>query len=213
MDKINALLENCRSIDEMLDKGDIEDAVRLSGELLAKADALWTVARNNNSTSQNEISALAILAAYHCDALAMMSNCNDAYATAVTALFQMAIDRSDSLSLNQSAMQLYITAIFALMQIIQQQFANADATDREHLNEIMRYLASMLYYYYNKVGKARPDFPHLHVAYQILSQLRNDVDIQTPTIKVVDEDVNPSAPLPLFADLVGRSHAMGLMND
>ena len=213
MDKINALLENCRSIDELLDKGDIEDAVRLSGELLAKADALWTVARNNNSTSQNEISALAILAAYHCDALAMMSNCNDAYATAVTALFQMAIDRSDSLSLNQSAMQLYITAIFALMQIIQQQFANADATDREHLNEIMRYLASMLYYYYNKVGKARPDFPHLHVAYQILSQLRNDVDIQTPTIKVVDEDVNPSAPLPLFADLVGRSHAMGLMND
>ena len=213
MDKINALLENCRSIDEMLDKGDIEDGVRLSGELLAKADSLWSVARNNNSTSQNEIAALAILAAYHCDALAMMSNCNDAYATAVTALFQMAIDGSDSLSLNQSAMQLYITAIFALMQIIQQQFANADATDREHLNEIMRYLASMLYYYYNKVGKARPDFPHLHVAYQILSQLRNDVDIQTPTIKVVDEEVNPSAPLPLFADLVGRSHAMGFMND
>ena len=99
------------------------------------------------------------------------------------------------------------------MQIIQQQFANADTPDREHLNEIMRYLASMLYYYYNKVGNSRPDFPHLQVAYQVLSQLRNDIDIQSPTIKVLNEDINPSAPLSLFADLVGRSQAMGLMND
>lgn len=212
MNKITALLQNCSTIDEMIDHGDVADAVRLSGELLAKADALWTTAQNNKASSLDEISALAILAAYHCEALAMMSNVNDAYATAVTALFQMAIDGNDSLSLKQSALQLYITAIFALMQIIQQQFANADATEREHLNEIMRYLASMLYYYYNQVGVANSEFPHLPVAYQILSQLQNNVDIQSPTIKVVDEEVNPSAPLPLFADLVGRSHAMGLIN-
>ena len=213
MDKIKALLQNCATIDEMIDHGEVADAVRFSGELLANADALWTEARNKNASSQNEITALAILAAYHCDALAMMSNINDAYATAVTALFQMAIDGSDSLSINQSALQLYITAVFALTQIIQQQFANADTTDREHLNEIMRYLASMLYYYYNKVGNSRPDFPHLQVAYQVLSQLRNDIDIQSPTIRVLNEDINPSAPLSLFADLVGRSQAMGLMND
>ena len=146
MDKIKVLLQNCATIDEMLDRGEVEDAVRLSGELLAKADALWTAARNNKTSTLDEISALAILAAYHCDALAMMSNVNDAYATAVTALFQMAIDGNNSLSIKQSAMQLYITAIFALMQIINQQFANADETERNHLNEIMRYLASMLYY-------------------------------------------------------------------
>lgn len=213
MDKIKALLQNCATIDEMIDHGEVADAVRFSGELLANADALWTEARNKNASSQNEITALAILAAYHCDALAMMSNINDAYATAITVLFQMAIDDSDSLSINQSALQLYITAVFALTQIIQQQFANADTTDREHLNEIMRYLASMLYYYYNKVGNSRPDFPHLQVAYQVLSQLRNDIDIQSPTIRVLNEDINPSAPLSLFADLVGRSQAMGLMND
>lgn len=212
MDKINALLKNCANIDEMIDRGEIEDAVRLSGELLAEVDALWTTARNNNASSLNEISALSILAAYHCEALAMMSNINDAYATAITALFQMAIDGNDSLSLKQSAMQLYITAIFTLMQIINQQFANADATEREHLNEIMRYLASMLYYYYNQVGVANSDFPHLPVAYQILSQLKNNVDIQSPTIKVLDKEVNPSTPLPLFADLAGRSQAMGLLS-
>lgn len=213
MDKIKDLLKNCTTIDEMLDRGEVEDAVRFSGELLANADSLWTVAHNDKATTIDEISALAILAAYHCDALAMMSNVNDAYATAVTALFQMAIDGNESLSLDQSAMQLYITAIFALMQIINQQFANADDVAREHINEIMRYLASMLYYYYNKVGKSRPDFPHLHIAYQILSQLRNDVEIQSPTIKVLDEEVTPSSPLSLFSDLVGRSHAMGLMTD
>lgn len=212
MDKIKALLQNCATIDDMLDRGEVADAVRFSGELLANADALWTEARNKNASSQNEITALAILAAYHCDALAMMSNINDAYATAVTALFQIAIDGNDSLSIKQSALQLYITAIFSLMQIIQQQLNNADNTAREHVNEIMRYLASMLYYYYNKVGNVRPDFPHLQVAYQILSQLRNDVDIQSPTIKVLNEEVNPSAPLSLFADLVGRSQAMGLIS-
>ena len=212
MEQIKALLNNCHTIDEMIDRGEVEDAVRLSGELLAKADSLWAVAKNNNSSSLDEISVLAILAAYHCEALALMSNVTDAYATAVTVLFQMAIDGNESLSLDQSAMQLYITAISTLMQIINQQFANADNVARNHINEIMRYLASMLYYYYNKVGKSRPDFPHLHVAYQILSQLRNDVDIQSPTIKVLNEDVNPSAPLSLFADLVGRSQAMGLIS-
>ena len=213
MNNIKAILEKCHSIDEMIDRGDLEDAVRFSGELLAKADSLWASAKNNNLSSLDEISILSILAAYHCEALAMMNNINDAYATAVTALFQMTIDGYDSLSIKQSAMQLYITAIFALMQIIQQQFANADEIAREHLNEIMRYLASMLYYYYNQVGVCNSEFPHLSVAYQILLQLKNDVDIQSPTIKVLNEEVNPAAPLSLFADLVGRSQAIGLMHD
>ena len=99
------------------------------------------------------------------------------------------------------------------MQIIPQQFSNADSIEREHFNEIMRYLASMLYFYYNKVGQSRPDFPHLHATYQILSQLRTEVDIQSPMIKVLDEEISPDSPLSLFADLVGRSQAMGLMND
>ena len=213
MDKIKVLLENCSSIDEMLDGGNIEDAVRFSGELLAQSDTLWATARNNQGSTIDEISALSIIATYHCEALSMMSNANDAYATAITVLFQMAIDGNESLSLNQSAMQLYNTAIISLMQIIPQQFSNADAIEREHLNEIMRYLASMLYFYYNKMGKVRPDFPHLHVTYQILSQLRNEVDIQSPMIKVLDEEISPDSPLPLFADLVGRSQAMGLMNE
>ena len=32
MDKIKALLQNCATIDDMLDRGEVEDAVRLSGE-------------------------------------------------------------------------------------------------------------------------------------------------------------------------------------
>ena len=207
MDKIKNLLKNCATIDEMLDRGDVEDAVRYSGELLAEADTLWTSAHNDKATTIDEISALAILAAYHCDALAMMSNINDAYATAVTALFQMAIDGNESLSIDQSALQLYNTAIMSMMQALQ-----PDDTSRQHINEIMRYLASMLYHYYNKVGKARPNFPHLQVSYQILAQLQGSVDIQSPSIKVLNEEINPSTPLPLFRDLVGRSHAMGLIN-
>ena len=212
MNKINALLQNCSTIDEMLDRGEVDDAVRFSGELLAQSDALWTSARNNKASTIDEISALAILAAYHCDALAMMSNLNDAYATAVTALFQMALDGNFSHSLDQSALQLYNTAIISLMQMLQQQQILPDDFSREHINEIMRYLASMLYHYYNKVKETRPDFPHLSVTYQILSQLRNSVEIQSPTIKVLNEEVNPSAPLPLFSDLMGRSVAMGLIN-
>ena len=179
--------------------------------MLAKADSLWTNALNNKIDSKKAISAVAILAAYHCDALAMMSNLNDAYATAVTVLFQMAIDGNDSLSINQSALQLYNTAIVSLMQILQQPALQPDDTSRQHINEIMRYLASMLYHYYNIVGKARPNFPHLQVTYQLLSQLQGSVDIQYPTIKVLNEEIYPSSPLPLFSDLVGRSHAMRLI--
>lgn len=213
MEQIKVLLNNCHTIDEMIDRGEVEDAVRFSGELLAQADALWTSAHNSQQSTTDEIAALAILAAYHCDALAMMSNVNDAYATAITALFQMAIDGNESLSIDQSALQLYNTAIMSMMQILQQQMLQPDDASREHINEIMRYLASMLYYYYNKVGKSRPNFPHLQVSYQILAQLQGSVDIQSPSIKVLNEEVNPSSPLPLFSDLVGRSHAMGLMND
>lgn len=213
MGKVETLLRNCPTIDEMIDKGEIDDAVRFSGELLAQADALWSAARNNKTTSIDEITALAILAAYHCDALAMMGNHQDAYATAVTALFEMAIDGHESLSLSQSALQLYNTAIVSLMQILHQQLIPHDETSQQHINEIMRYLASMLYYYYNHIGKSRPDFPHLQVAYQILSQLRTSVEIQSPIITVVNQKISPNAPLRLFSDLVGRSQAMGLMGD
>ena len=79
----------------MIDCGEVGDAVRFSEELLAQSDALWTSARNNQESTIDEISALAILAAYHCDALAIMSNLNDAYTTAITALFQIAIDGND----------------------------------------------------------------------------------------------------------------------
>lgn len=208
---VDSLLSHCNEIDQMIDRGEVPDAVRFSGELLAKADSLWTNARNNKIDSKKAISAVAILAAYHCDALAMMSNLNDAYATAVTVLFQMAIDGNDSLSINQSALQLYNTAIISLMQILQQPALQPDDTSRQHINEIMRYLASMLYHYYNIVGKARPNFPHLQVTYQLLSQLQGSVDIQYPTIKVLNEEISPSSPLPLFSDLVGRSHAMRLI--
>lgn len=213
MDKIKSLLQNCPAIDEMIDRGEVEDAVRFSGELLAKADSLWTTARNNKSVTTDEISALAILAAYHCDALAMMGNTTDAYATAVTALFQIAIDGNISLSLDLSSLQLYNTAIISLMQILRQQAITPDDTSRVHINEITRYLTSMLYHYYNKVNESRPHFPHLPVSYQILSSMRENVEIQTPLIKVLDENVNPSAPLPLFSDLIGRSHALGLITD
>ena len=98
------------------------------------------------------------------------------------------------------------------MQMLQQQQILPDDFSREHINEIMRYLASMLYHYYNKVKESRPNFPHLQVSYQILAQLQGSVDIQSPSIKVLNEEINPSTPLPLFSDLVGRSHAMGLIN-
>ncbi len=213
MDKIKSLLQNCPTIDEMIDRGEVKDAVRFSGELLAKADILWATARNNKSGTIDEISALAILAAYHCDALAMMGNTTDAYATAVTALFQIAIDGNSSTSLDLSSLQLYNTAIITLMQILRQQTITPDDTSRTHINEITRYLTSMLYHYYTKVTKSRPHFPHLSVSYQILSCMRDNVEIQTPLIKVLSENINPTTPLPLFSDLIGRSQAMGLIPD
>jgi hypothetical protein len=71
----------------------------------------------------------------------------------------------------------------------------------------------MLYHYYNTVGKTHSNSPYLDSAYEALSIMRRLSTIETPTITVLDEQVNPSSPHSLIGDLVGRSRALGLLTD
>lgn len=206
--KIKEILSCCQEIDTMLDNGNIQDAVMLSGEKLAIIDSLWTEARNKNTTTIDEISALAIIASYHSQSLAMMGDHHNAYATATTVLFQIAYDGNTSLSLSQSAIALYTTSITSLMETINHIHSDEEMT-REHIEAIMRYLGSLLYYHYNIVIKSNPTFPHLSIAYQLLRML----NVETPTITVIDKQIDPSRPLPIFSDLMGRSQAMGFLDD
>lgn len=211
-EKIIKLLDSCREIEMMLDHGDIQDATMLSGEKLAQADKLWTDARNSNSPTIDEITALSIIASYHCESLAMMGNEVDAYSTSIMVLFQIAFDESDSQSLDKSRLQLYITAVMSLIRRLDSGEFTADEYSRSHMNHIMRYLVSMLYHYYNKVGKHSPEFPHLDVAYRLLSQLKDMVAIDRTRINVIDEQIDPEKPIKLFGDLIGRSKALGLLS-
>ncbi len=205
---VKDILKCCREIDRMLDNGDIQDAVMLSGEKLAIIDSLWTGVRNNKQPSIDEISTLAIIASYHAQSLAMMGDNHNAYATAVTVLFQIAYDGNISLSLSQSSLMLYITAITSLMEIVNH-IHNDDDSVKEHIEAIMRYLASLLYYQYNIVNKSNPSFPHLSPAYHLLRML----NVESPTITVLDKKINPETSLPVFSDLMGRSKAMGFLDD
>lgn len=206
--KYAEILACCQEIDNMLDKGNIQDAVLLSGEKLAIIDSIWTDIRNNNQPTIDEISTLAIIASYHAQSLAMMGDFQNSYATSATVLFQIAYDGNTSLSLSQSSLLLYIVAITSLMQLINH-IHNDDDIIREHIEAIMRYLASLLYYQYNIINKTNPDFPHLATAYHLLRMLKVD----SPTIKVLSEHINPDNPLPIFSDLIGRSKAMGFLED
>lgn len=205
------LLKSCKEIEAMLDRGDVQDAVMLSGEKLALADKLWTDARNAHSPTLDEITTLSILATYHCEALAMMGNVEDAFSTSVMALFQIAFDSNRSQSLDKSRLQLYITAIMSLMRRLDSGEFTADEYSRSHMKHIMRYLVSMLYHYYNKVGQQSAEFPHLEVAYRLLAQLKEIVAIDRKRINVLGEQTDPEEPMALFGDLIGRCKALGLL--
>ena len=210
--KLKKILSDVAEANELLQRNEIEDAVLLSGEALACAYEQWAQHINNHLDSLQQVDVMAIAASCHCGSLAAMGNFHDAYATAIGAILQISIDPNHSDNIDQSLLSIYTTAVFSLLNTLSASAPESDDA-RIHITHISRYLASMLYHYYNTVGKAHSDSPYLNSAYEALPIMRQYTIIETPTITVLDEQVNPSSPHSLIGDLVGRSRALGLLTD
>ncbi len=205
------ILEFIKVANYLLEQGEIEDAVRSSGEALAIAYEDWSDNLNAGIPTDDEISIMAIAASIHCVALGAMSEFVEAYSTAMAAIFQMSHDNTRTPALDQSLLSIYTTSFYALMNILSTREPNEH--DQEHVETITRYIASMVFYYYRKVGISASDSPYLEQAYEALQQMREITEIETPKINVLGELIDPKTPHALIGDLIGRSRALNLISD
>lgn len=210
---LSHILEHIKESNRLLEQGAIEDAVMLSGEALAKAYEHWSANLNNQRPTTDEINVMAIAASCHCGALATMGNFQDAYATSIGAILQISIDCNKSNNINQSLLSIYTTALFSWINILSSTNPQSEEFDKNHVETITRYIASMLYYYYITVGKSTPNSPYLEDAYAALNHIRQFTEIETPLITVLNEQISPENPQNLIGDLVGRSIALSLLAD
>ena len=210
---LSHILESIKEANELLEQGAIDDAVMLSGEALAKAYENWSANLNYQQPTTNEINIMAIAASCHCGALAAMGNFQDAYATSIGAILQISIDNNSSNNIDHSLLSIYTTALFSWINILSSPSSQTADFDKEHVETITRYIASMLYHYYVKVGKNAPNSPYLEDAYGALNHIRQFSDIETPLITVLNKQISPDKPHVLIGDLVGRSIALSLLAD
>lgn len=202
---------------EQLAEDNLDDAVRLSGEELAHLDNIWRNKHNNSEPQENIAKAvrnLADMAICHCDMLMRAQLFADAYATALTSVTAISIEGQDS-ALPQQMMALTALATMAL-DALSDRFNPEDSEIATHFRTIVRYCASMLYYWYsqtvNKVGVW-----HARVT-PLLRMLIRANAVESPEITVSQPEEtqqrltvlssNTSAILP---DLIGRSIALNLL--
>lgn len=213
MQPLSNILDSVKEANALIEHGSIEDAVMLSGEALANAYEHWSSKLNAQQSTTEEINIMAIAASCHCGALAAMGNFQDAYATSVGAILQISIDNNKSNNIDQSLLSIYTTALFSWMNILSTTNPRSETFDKEHVETITRYIASMLYYYYSKIGQSSPNSPYLENAYMVLNHIRQFSEIETPSITVLGKHILPENPQELIGDLVGRSIALSLLAD
>lgn len=211
-DILSDILSKVKECNDLMDNNVVNEAVVLSGEALALAYEQWSARINSHLDSFDEINTMAVAALCHCDALAMIGDFQEAYSTALGAILQISVDKNKSDNINQSLLSIYTTATFSAVNIFAR-LSSEDEYSREHVQIIIRYLASMLYYYYNVVGANVPASVFLENAYDALFHVRNYTKIDTPTINVLNKQIDPAFPHELIGDLIGRSQALSLLRE
>ncbi|MBQ9076556.1 MAG: hypothetical protein IJY31_01735 [Muribaculaceae bacterium] len=207
------ILDNVKEANALIDSDNIHDAVLLSGEALATAYNEWQQKINSCRPSLQEITVMSIAASCHCNALISAGQLHDAYATAIMVILQITVDSNTSAAINQSLLSLYSSALYSLVTFLSNTNPPEDGHAQEHVEAVTRYISSMLYHYYNTVGKESPSCPYLEGAYQGLCYARNLVTIETGYITVNGDRVPPATPNDIVGDIIGRSNALGLLSD
>ncbi len=212
MAQLECILDKVKETNDLVDVGNINDAVLLSGEALAQSYELWQQKINSHQQSDEEVTVLSIAASCHCNALASANQLRDAYETSIGAILQITVDGNISATINQSLLSLYSTALYSLMGVLSSANPSEDETIKSHIEAVARYISSMLYFYYNVVGKETPSCPYLDGAYQGLRYAQGFVNIETDEITVNSTQISPSTPNDIIGDIIGRSNALGFFS-
>lgn len=198
-----------------INSGNIEEAIRLSGEATATLDAEWT--RLYNSDSHDSDAALIagnFVAGRHLDALMQGGAADEAFATAMLLLYRCTLARNKSTELAQSQLDILCHLLSSALELgnrLGYTSDTADAADIDHFAHIISYISSMLYAFYKEVGNNRPDTPILEDAYMLLEQMQQLGAVQYPEIRIKENNIAADNIAEVLPDLLGRSKALGLL--
>lgn len=196
----------------LADSGAVDDAVRLSGEELARADNRWRVAHNKvNPESVIRLKEAVSLAVVHADMLMRAQLYRDAYATVVTTLMSLSMEK-DIRPVELADDMLALTAIATMaLDAFSDTIPHDEVTER-HFPVITIYCASMLYgWYAHAVRNGGEKSVWLARVTSLLRTLIRAGVVQWPEIEVEGRCVTVTDIAALSADLAGRSLAIGLL--
>ncbi|MDE5553701.1 MAG: hypothetical protein K2J10_00775, partial [Muribaculaceae bacterium] len=178
----------------LLQSGDIEQAVRTSGELLAESDNRLRTLRNEQQPLDEAIQQFVEAAILHVHALRLAHAVNDAFSCAIGALLTVEIYGLADVVEPSRKLRLYSFALTSAIDSFDRMTETGDPSQEDHRGYILSYLASLLYHYYKETAAVTPDDSSLPEAYNFLKAIQSSGAIQTPTIKLGAKDVDPASP-------------------
>ena len=194
----------------LIQSGDIEQAVRISGELLAACDNELRCHHNERKDINEAAQRFVEAAVLHVHALRLAGASSDAFSCAVGTLLTIEVYKAASFVNASRKLRLYSFAISSVIDCFDRMGDASDSNDENHRGYILSYLASLLYYYYRETAKENPEDPSLREAYSFLKAIENSGAIQTPQIRLGEKDIDPASPGPLLVDIMGRAAALGI---
>lgn len=194
----------------LLQNGDIEQAVRTSGELLASCDNELRTLHNAGQAADEAFGSFAEAAILHVHSLRLAKAPGDAFSCAVGALLTIEVYQAGTSVKASRKLRLYTSAIYSVIDCFDSIGDATESADEDHRGYILTYLASLLYHSYKETSASAPDDPSLPEAYRFLSAIKDSGAIQTPAIKLGNKDVDPAMPGPLLVDVMSRAAALGI---
>lgn len=185
-----------------------EEALNLSGLLLAKVDENLRQKVNAKTERATECRMFALAASIHCELLQACGQAVAAYYTAVTSLLMLDIagQGSEDSRLTEVCGLTFI-ALSAFGELAAQ-MPHDEFTD-EHVPVLFSLWASRLYYYYQIADKSQqPELPHLICnAHRVLQQMIAEGIIQSPNVMLGEQPAGPQSSA-VLADILGHSQAL-----
>ena len=194
----------------LLQSGDIEQAVRTSGELLADCDNTLRSLHNSGRPVDEAITRFVEAAILHIHSLRQAKASADAFSCAVGALLTVEVYQAGESVDASRKVRIYTFAIYSVIDCFDRMGDATWSSDEDHRGYILSYLASLLYHFYKETSAVTPDDPSLPEAYRFLSAIKDSGAIQTPTVRLGEKDVNPSTSGPLLIDIMSRAAALGI---
>lgn len=208
--------EKVKEILAAFDREDWTLAVNLSGEFLAEADGRYAAKLNCGQNADMELDIFGLAASLHCLSLLYACEIKMLLSTSLACMYQIEQNGYKTIGIEESLMIISATALSAHAEYVSfaMEELEPDEELKDHCFTMGRYIASYCYYLYNKVNKEMPESPYTGIVYTILQESKDFFKIDTPTIEVCGDQMNPSKDgMGIMADLLGRALSLGFFDE